>query len=364
MYLGAMTTPGSVLEMCRDQPLTRTRVITDELTAPHAGEVLLAVERFGLSSNNISYALLGDMLGHWKPFPAAEGWGRVPAWGVARVLAADPSVAREGARFAGYMPMATHVLMQAESTDAGLRDTSLERAGMLPLYRELRAVDDDPIWREEAIDLELAMMPVEPLAALLDEDLRRLAVTHVVISSASSKTAMGLGHLLRERSVRVTGLSSPRGASAVAGAESSDTVLTYDDIDSLGRTGIIAYVDIAGDPEVTRSVHEHLGSSLTHSIGVGGSHLVAIDDPFRPDPTRPGPPVERYSVGQRQVELSEELGQEVLDGLRRRARRTLVGWGATRFGVEIVAGLEATRELWQQVAQGERDPRTVVSVIP
>jgi len=364
MYLGAMTTPGSVLEMCRDQPLTRTRVITDELTAPHAGEVLLAVERFGLSSNNISYALLGDMLGHWKPFPAAEGWGRVPAWGVGRVLAADPSVAREGARFAGYMPMATHVLMQAESTDAGLRDTSLERAGMLPLYRELRAVDDDPIWREEAIDLELAMMPVEPLAALLDEDLRRLAVTHVVISSASSKTAMGLGHLLRERSVRVTGLSSPRGASAVAGAESSDTVLTYDDIDSLGRTGTIAYVDIAGDPEVTRSVHEHLGSSLTHSIGVGGSHLVAIDDPFRPDPTRPGPPVKRYSVGQRQVELSEELGQEVLDGLRRRARRTLVGWGATRFGVEIVAGLEATRELWQQVAQGERDPRMVVSVIP
>jgi len=364
MYLGAMTTPGSVLEMCRDQPLTRTRVITDELTAPHAGEVLLAVERFGLSSNNISYALLGDMLGHWKPFPAAEGWGRVPAWGVGRVLAADPSVAREGARFAGYMPMATHVLMQAESTDAGLRDTSLERAGMLPLYRELRAVDDDPIWREEAIDLELAMMPVEPLAALLDEDLRRLAVTHVVISSASSKTAMGLGHLLRERSVRVTGLSSPRGASAVAGAESSDTVLTYDDIDSLGRTGTIAYVDIAGDPEVTRSVHEHLGSSLTHSIGVGGSHLVAIDDPFRPDPTRPGPPVKRYSVGQRQVELSEELGQEVLDGLRRRARQTLVGWAATHFGVEIVAGLEATRALWQQVAQGERDPRTVVSVIP
>ncbi len=115
---------------------------------------------------------------------------------------------------------------------------------------------------------------------------------------------------------------------------------------------------------MTRSVHEHLGSSLSHSLGVGGSHIVAVDDPFRPDPTRPGPPVERYSVGQRQVELSEELGREVLVGLRRRARRTLVGWAATHFDVDVVAGLEAARELWQQVAQGERDPRTVVSVIP
>lgn len=68
-----MDYPITVLEVLRDRPLERTRVAVETLPAPGPGQVLLAVDRFGLSSNNLSYALLGDMLGHWAPFPAADG---------------------------------------------------------------------------------------------------------------------------------------------------------------------------------------------------------------------------------------------------------------------------------------------------
>ena len=37
-----------------------------------ADQVLLGVDRFALTANNITYALTGDMLGYWTFFPADE----------------------------------------------------------------------------------------------------------------------------------------------------------------------------------------------------------------------------------------------------------------------------------------------------
>ena len=50
------------------------------------GEVLLEVERFALTANNITYGAMGDSFGYWKFFPAPEGLGRIPVWGFARVV--------------------------------------------------------------------------------------------------------------------------------------------------------------------------------------------------------------------------------------------------------------------------------------
>ncbi|MEY4068722.1 MAG: hypothetical protein RLZZ332_1058, partial [Actinomycetota bacterium] len=40
-----------------------------------AGEVLLTLERAALTSNNVSYALSGDMLDYWGFFPTEPAWG-------------------------------------------------------------------------------------------------------------------------------------------------------------------------------------------------------------------------------------------------------------------------------------------------
>lgn len=221
----------------------------------------------------------------------------MPAWGAATVVAGDPALAPVGARYAGYLPMATHVLMRAEAGPAVLQDVSEERAGMLPMYRELHRVDTDATWREDLLDAEVLMLPVYPPAALLDDDLRRAGTRHVVISSASSKTSLAIGRLLRDRGVLVTGLSGKARTQAASSSGAVDQVLSYEDLADLPVREDTTFVDVAGDPAVVRAVHERLGAALSHSIAVGGSHLPSLDGLPSPDPTRPGRrPVQRRSA--------------------------------------------------------------------
>ena len=50
------------------------------------GQAVLALDRFGLTSNNVTYVLTGNAMGYWRYFPADEGWGRMPVWGFAEVI--------------------------------------------------------------------------------------------------------------------------------------------------------------------------------------------------------------------------------------------------------------------------------------
>ena len=66
--------------------LRDTRITNTRLPAPAEGEVLVAIDRFALTSNNVSYAVSGDNVGYWGYFPADDGWGKVPVWGCANVI--------------------------------------------------------------------------------------------------------------------------------------------------------------------------------------------------------------------------------------------------------------------------------------
>ena len=39
------------------------------------GEAMIKVDRFGLTANNITYGVAGDMIGYWQFFPAEANWG-------------------------------------------------------------------------------------------------------------------------------------------------------------------------------------------------------------------------------------------------------------------------------------------------
>ena len=56
------------------------------------GDVLLSVEQFAFTANNMTYALIGASTGwYWDFFPAARGWGRIPVWGFGKVVASEVS---------------------------------------------------------------------------------------------------------------------------------------------------------------------------------------------------------------------------------------------------------------------------------
>ena len=50
--------------------------------------LLVRVDRFALTANNITYAVLGDQLKYWQLFPAPQGYGNIRVWGFGDVTPA------------------------------------------------------------------------------------------------------------------------------------------------------------------------------------------------------------------------------------------------------------------------------------
>jgi NADPH:quinone reductase-like Zn-dependent oxidoreductase len=232
------------------------------------GEVRLGVERFALTANNITYGAMGDSFGYWKFFPAPEGMGRIPVWGFARVTESAAPDVPVGLRLFGYLPMATSFTARLAKGRDGFVDRAEHRAELPPTYN---AYAEAP---EDALDDHRALLrPLFMTSWLLDDFLGEDAkLATVVMSSASSKTGLGLAWFARRRGLEVIGLTSPANVATVEGTGLFDRVLPYGEAARLTARGPAAYVDFAGDPKTTAQAHEALGDRLVRSIIVGATH--------------------------------------------------------------------------------------------
>ena len=86
------------------------------------GQVLFKVDRFALTSNNITYAAAGDMLNYWGFFPGPARWGRIPAMGFGDVIESRHAEVDVGARCFGFFPMSRHLVIDAKPTGSGMID--------------------------------------------------------------------------------------------------------------------------------------------------------------------------------------------------------------------------------------------------
>jgi hypothetical protein len=92
------------LQQCK---LVETELPDADALPPES--LLVKVDRFAFTANNITYAVLGDELKYWQLFPAPNGFGNIPVWGFGEVIVSrHPNVA-VGERLFGYFPMATHL---------------------------------------------------------------------------------------------------------------------------------------------------------------------------------------------------------------------------------------------------------------
>jgi hypothetical protein len=248
-----------------------------------AGRVQLRVDQFAFTANNVTYAVAGDMMAYWNFFPAAAGWGRVPVWGFADVLRSRHSGVEEGARLFGYLPMSTHLTVQPEAVrGSGFVDGAAHRAGLPAIYNQYTLVTHEPGYSPDHEAQHALFRPLFTTAFLLDDFLADSAffgARAVILSSASSKTAFGLAFLLaRRKEVEVVGLTSPSNAAFVGKLGCYDRVVTYDQIASLPKQPA-AFVDMAGDGEVVRTLHQHFGADMKHSCIVGVTHWERREPP-------------------------------------------------------------------------------------
>jgi hypothetical protein len=335
------------LHVSRDD-LRRVRVVEVGPPEPAPGEALFRVERFGLSANNVTYALLGDELGYWDLFPAETGWGQIPVWGYLRAVASRSGEVAAGRRAFGLCPMATHVLLRPGRGDgAGFRDTSVHRSAASSVYGSYFWADGEPSGRP-ADDALVVLRPLFWLSFTLDNHLAEGGAlpSDVVVTSASSKAAIGLAHLLRRRGVPAIGLTSPQHVSFAEETSVYDGVVGYDQLDALatlaGSRPVL--VDIAGNPALRQEVGRQMAGRLTSVLVAGRTHQ--DDNPASGD---------LFSAPEQIRDLSRRWGWHVLS---QRFTAALHGFteSATWLTIETSHGIDGAARVYRRVLGNDSPP--------
>ena len=330
------------------------------------GQALLAVDTFGLSANNVTYAVMGDAMSYWKFFPAPDGWGHVPMWGFANVADANGTGLEDGARVYGYLPPCSHLVIQPEGNGRGFTDRSPHRAELPSAYQGYRLTEDDPLYEHGSEAAQMLFWPLFFTSWLIDDQIADedfYGAEAIVISSASSKTAIIAAFQLarREGSPALIGLTSPGNRGFVEGLGIYDRTVAYDEMDAL-PDGKAAYVDMSGDGEVRWQVHERYGDELTHDMPVGLSHWEQVSAGRHGDLKGPAP--EFFFAPTRASKRIEDWGGRELDDRMAAAWRPFVDFAEGWLEVRESSGPEGLRETYLEVLEGGVPPQVghVVSV--
>jgi Protein of unknown function (DUF2855) len=337
--------------------LRETRIAESAPPDLGPGQALLRVESFGLTANNITYAVFGEAMSYWDFFPAPEGWGRVPTWGFATVERSEADGVEEGTRVYGYLPPSSHLVV----TPAGVRggsfvDASPHRAPLPAAYQRYAATAGDLFYAADTEPIQVLLRPLFLTSFLIDDQLADEGLVErgrILISSASSKTAIVAAFLLaRREGIDLVGLTSAGNREFVDGLGIYGEVVTYDEVDSLDR-GPATFVDIAGDAALRTRVHTHYGDDLQASMVVGATHW---EDMVGGGGDLPGPTPTLFFAPDRIVKRGEDWGPA---GLEQRAAdawhpfcRWISGWLEPIPG----SGFDAVRDGYLDVLDGKVAP--------
>ncbi|MEK6541005.1 MAG: DUF2855 family protein [Pseudomonadota bacterium] len=368
-----MTNTHWAIDIDRDN-IKRAELVKEEQPSLHDGEIEVAVNSYAITANNITYAvfgkpngLFGPDAGYWDFFAPRETPGRLPIWGFATVTRSACDGVTPGERFYGFYPMASHAVLVPQRVGAGGFTDGTPRRAALPLvynqYQRLEALAD---YRPEHHDYWPVFRPLFLTGWLISdqfEDEHDYGTEQILVASASSKTAIGLGFSMGCRvgkRPQTVGMTSAANVDALDALGIYDRVISYDAIATLDPAIPSALVDMAGNGDVTGAVHRHFGDALLASIVVGKSHWdAAAGDAKIPGPARQG----FFAPG--------------------RVQKRIGDWGAAGFGGHVASawlafmeqapriatidardGGDAALAAYTQVLDGRADPKVGIIIRP
>jgi hypothetical protein len=340
--------------------LRECRIAEGDAPEVKAGQALLRVDTFGLTANNITYAVMGEAMSYWDFFPAEDGWGRVPMWGFAEVERSEAEGVDPGTRLYGYLPPSSHlVVAPADADERGFIDGSPHRAPLPSAYHRYLATATDLFYRPETEEMQMLLRPLFYTSFLIDDQLDDEGLASrgpVVISSASSKTALAAAFMLAQRGgVELIALTSPRSAAFVESLGIYGRTVTYEAIDSLER-GPATFVDIAGDGKVRQAVHSYYGDALTYSMAVGVTHWEKLGTDGGGD--LPGPTPTFFFAPDRVDKRSKDWGGAGLEARVADAWHPFCEWTGGWLDLVRGQGFEAVKLAYLDVLEGRVDPKT------
>jgi hypothetical protein len=320
----------------------------------------LRVDTFGLTTNNITYAVYGGAMQYWDFFPTEEPetWGCIPVWGFADVVESASDACAVGERLYGYLPMASDLVVTVGRADEqGLADVSAHRAPMAGAYNRYVRCAADPGYDASREAQQMLLYPLFVTSFLIDDffaDRAGTATDAIVLSSASSKTAIGIAYLAHRRGRHVIGLTSDRHRPFVESLGVYGDVMGYDEITA--RPGSAVYADMSGNVDVRHAVHTAYGDRLGHSMVVGGTHWDHA--PAAPAATLPGPTPEFFFAPARIVQRHTDWGREDFDRRVAEAWRAYSAWTDSWLAPQRAVGPDAVGAAYAELLGGGTDPRT------
>lgn len=276
----------------RKQDLSVTRTRARDIPALGEGEMLVKVERFALTANNITYGVVGEKIGYWNFFPAPDGWGIIPVWGFAEVVESRHGEVAAGERLYGYFPMASHLVMAPKKVGGErLVDGAAHRAMLPPVYNAYARVSREPGYDRGFDDERMLLFPLYATSFCIYDfliDNGGFGAKQAIIASASSKTAIGLAYALRDdpAAPASVALTSARNAGKVEALGLYDGVATYDRLEAIDRDIPSLVVDMSGDGAMIARLAAHLGDNLRYCLYVGVTHHEASGGAFPPQSER------------------------------------------------------------------------------
>jgi hypothetical protein len=359
--------------LVRKDQLGTTTVHTSHPTALADGQVRVDIDRFALTSNNITYAAMGDAMQYWQFYPAADtgdgmAWGRIPVWGFGTVQASNHPDVAVGERLYGYFPMANAVdLTPAKVSATAFFDAAPHRAQLHSVYNQYMRCAMDPFYTTDSEDVQALLRPLFITSWLIDDFLADndfFGATSdpsqpglMLLSSASSKTAYGTAFQLAQRKgIEVVGLTSPANVAFCESLGCYHRVLTYDQLDQIAPDAPCIYVDFAGNAAFRKALHTHC-KGLKYSSSIGATHVSDIGG----GKDLPGPKATLFFAPAQIKKRSTEWGAQGLGQRLVQSWQTFVATVSNPqkpwLRVEHHTGADAVQSAYQQVLGGRGDPR-------
>ncbi|CAB9499958.1 Protein of unknown function (DUF2855) [Seminavis robusta] len=355
------------------------------------GDILVRIEQFAFTANNVSYAATGDALGYWKFFPTSttdsNSNGRVPVWGVGTIVASrcsglSSSSSQTSRKVYGYFPMSHYVMLHpAAITTSSFVDGMPHRRSLPAVYNQYLLCDEDPFYAPRT---ERAMMVLRPLFftswLLLDffSNQDFFGATACILSSASSKTSIGLAFLLQQynqrqkdktsKKIQIIGLTSPRNQAFVQALGVYDQIILYDTLEQdLTKNQPSCFVDMAGNTQLTTRLHQHLRDNMKYSCLVGAAH---VGQGGKPTQKLPGARPKFFFAPSwtarriQELDASKRRGMEILLHHVLLDYQRFVQWCLVEpqpwLKVKLYCGPTQVKEGYQACLQGNIPPDTAV----
>ncbi|MEO0570293.1 MAG: DUF2855 family protein [Bacteroidota bacterium] len=242
-------------------------------------QVLLEVDTFSLTSNNITYAVMGEQMHYWRFFPTEQSYGIIPAWGFADVVVSSHPDIKVGQRFYGYYPMGSHLLVAPNKVGPhGFMDSMGHRRELPVVYNFYANTAQDPTMSPQTEAFVALFRPLFVTSFLIDH---HLAVQNfynadqILITSASSKTAQALAFSLANRkkeqgsNFSLVGLTSNKNLEFVRQLGWYDETLPYNGLNQLKPKEKFVVVDFTGNHNTQYALQTTLGENLVYNCLVG-----------------------------------------------------------------------------------------------